>query len=434
MKKILSICWKDLILVLNDRAALIFMLLAPFLLTLGMGLVTGSFSSNRQTDTGIEEIPVILVNLDSNDGQESGQMGQVIVDVFLSEDMATLFDPTVMDDQAAARRDVENGQAAAAVFIPAGFTESIFPEGASQAFDQSAPQVEVYANPGAPISASIVQSLVVQVVSQIETARVSGAMTIYQLVASGRLSMDEIEAFVPQMAERLAASQEGASATGALIRLEPMGEEGGEEDEDVNYMAYIAPGMSALFLMYTVTQGSRSILAERDMGTLPRMLCTPTTSLQVLGGKLLAIFVTGLLQMLILVIASALLFRLDWGNPLLVLLLLVAVVAAATGWGILLASVAKTRGQISSIGTAMMLLFGILGGSFFPPEMMTGLIRLVGRLTPNAYAVDGFALLAGKATLADMLPIYLSLIGLAVALFILSVLLARKRWASGFLK
>jgi ABC-2 type transport system permease protein len=41
MKKLFLIGIKDLRLMFRDRAALIFMLLAPFLLTIGMGFVTG---------------------------------------------------------------------------------------------------------------------------------------------------------------------------------------------------------------------------------------------------------------------------------------------------------------------------------------------------------------------------------------------------------
>jgi len=44
MLKTFLIGIKDMKLAFRDRAALIFMLLAPFLLTLGMGLVTGRFS------------------------------------------------------------------------------------------------------------------------------------------------------------------------------------------------------------------------------------------------------------------------------------------------------------------------------------------------------------------------------------------------------
>ena len=61
MRKLLLIGIKDLKLIFRDRAALVFMLLAPFLLTIGMGFVTGRFSGSSG---GLSDIPVVIVNLD----------------------------------------------------------------------------------------------------------------------------------------------------------------------------------------------------------------------------------------------------------------------------------------------------------------------------------------------------------------------------------
>src|SRR3989337_2643118 len=88
---------------------------------------------------------------------------------------------------------------------------------------------------------------------------------------------------------------------------------------------------------------------------------TPTSSSQVLGGKLFGVYLTGVAQLVILSSASALLFRIDWGRPLDVFLLVLAVVAGAAGWGTLLAAISKTPTQASSMGMALMLAFGILG-------------------------------------------------------------------------
>ncbi len=75
MCKLLLIGIKDLKLIFRDRAALIFMLLAPFLLTIGMGFVTGRFSGSS---SGLSDIPVVIVNLDKE------QLGNALVDVFSS--------------------------------------------------------------------------------------------------------------------------------------------------------------------------------------------------------------------------------------------------------------------------------------------------------------------------------------------------------------
>ena len=56
MLKTFLIGLKDVRLVFRDRTALIFMLAAPFVITLGMGLITGGFSSTG--GSGISDISV----------------------------------------------------------------------------------------------------------------------------------------------------------------------------------------------------------------------------------------------------------------------------------------------------------------------------------------------------------------------------------------
>ena len=188
MKKLLLIGIKDLKLMFRDRAALTFMLLAPFLLTIGMGFVTGRFSGGS---TGISDIPVVIVNLDK------AQLGNALVDLFNSQDLADLMAPSFETDPQAARQMIENNQAAAAIIIPEGFTASIIPaEGAT--FNQNylqpdAVQIEVYSNPSSPTSAGIVKSIVDEFISRVEEGRTSGMTAMIELVMSGLVSPQNAE-------------------------------------------------------------------------------------------------------------------------------------------------------------------------------------------------------------------------------------------------
>ena len=151
----------------------------------------------------------------------------------------------------------------------------------------------------------------------------------------------------------------------------------GADAVEFDLLAYMAPGMALLFLMYTVSHGGRSILLERSQGTLPRLLVSPTSSTQVLGGKVMGIFFTGVAQVGILILASALFFGVRWGDPAGVVVLILAAVFGATGWGMLITALARTPAQVGSIGSAIMLIFGILGGSFINLEQMPPVVQNV---------------------------------------------------------
>jgi ABC-2 type transport system permease protein len=162
------------------------------------------------------------------------------------------------------------------------------------------------------------------------------------------------------------------------------------------------------------------------------MLISPTRNSEVLGGKVLSVVVIAFLQVGVLLLACSVLFRLDWGSPLPVLLLVIGVSLAASSWGILLASFAKTPYQVSSLGTALMLLFGILGGVFIQVSSMGSVMKWASKITPHAWALDGFETLALGGTLNDIVVDLIGLLAMAVILFGVSIIISRKRWLTGF--
>lgn len=416
MKKILAIGWKDLIILFQDKGALVLMLGAPFVLTLGLGLVTGAFSRNS-SGSGLGDIPVILVNLDE------GPLGESLVDLFYSDDLANLMEPETAVSPEAARQQVDQNQVAAAVIIPAGFSAGVLPDSQSGQPGQAV-AIELYANPARSISAGVVGNVVAGFISQIESSLASVNVSMAQLVMNGRLSpsnMDEMIAVGQAMGERQFTEMGERTA---IIRIEREGAV--ETATQTNPLAFIAPGMAVAFLMYTVALGGRSILAERDGGTLSRLLVSPTTGAQVLAGKVVGIFLTGAAQVSVLIVASAALFGLRWGNVPGVALLIITVAAAATGWGLLLAAVANRPGQVGSYGTALMLTFGIIGGSFITVPT-TGFIAQLGKITPNAWAISGFGTLAQGGSISDILPDLAALLIMAALLFAIAAFIFQRR-------
>lgn len=192
-------------------------------------------------------------------------------------------------------------------------------------------------------------------------------------------------------------------------------------------LAYLAPGMALMFLMFTVSYGGRSILAEKAQGTLPRLLVSPTNSAQILGGKVFGIYLTGAAQMLILIGTTTLLFQLKWGDPLGVLAVVLAAVFGAAGWGMLITAFARTPAQVGSIGSALMLIFGILGGSFISLENMPPAVQMASKITPNAWALDGFTTLALGGTLSHLSTPITALLTMGLILFLIATALFGKK-------
>ena len=414
MKKLFLIGIKDLKLIFRDRAALIFMLLAPFLLTIGMGFVTGRFSGSS---SGLSNIPVIIVNLDKE------QLGNALADVFSSKDLADLIEPTASSDPETARRLIDEDKAAAAVIIPQGFTHSMIPAQGTL-FDQNfvapAPaKIEVYVNPARPTSAGVVKAVVDEFLSRVEEGRTSGMTSIMGLIQAGLLNPQNAESEAQKLFQNTGQSENTA------ITLKRDKEGAAAVQFDI--LAYMAPGMALLFLMYTVSYGGRSILAERSQGTLPRLLVSPTSTWEVLGGKVLGIFLSGVAQVGILILASSVFFGVKWGDRLGLAILILATALGATGWGMLITAIARTPAQVSSIGTSLMLIFGILGGSFINLDQMPAYVRTLSKVTPNAWGLDGFTTLALGGTLSNLMQPITALLIMGAVLFGIAVLLFNRK-------
>jgi len=410
MKKLFLIGIKDLKLMFRDRAALTFMLLAPFLLTIGMGFVTGRFSGGA---SGLSDIPVIIVNLDKQ------ELGNALEDLFSSEDLADLMEPTASSDPEAARQLIDDDQASAAVIIPEGFTQSIIP-GEGTMFDPNYIQpepvkIEVYTNPSRPTSSGVVKAIVDEFVSRVEEGRTSGMTSIVQLMSSGLVSPQDAESEANNLFQNVDETESSA------ITLKKNTEGAGAVEFDL--LAYFAPGMALMFLMYTVSYGGRSILTERSQGTLPRLMISPTHTAQVLGGKVLGIFFMGVAQVGILILASSVFFQVKWGDVLGVVVLILAAVFGAAGWGMLITAFARTPAQVGSTGSAVMLIFGIMGGSFISLEQFPPFMQTISRITPNAWGLDGFTTLALGGTLQNLAEPITALLIMGTVLFGIAVVL-----------
>jgi ABC-2 type transport system permease protein len=410
MKKLFLIGIKDLKLMFRDPTALTFMLLAPFLLTIAMGFVTGRFSGGS---TGLSDIPVVIVNLDQ------GDLGNALEDLFNSEELAELMEPSASTDLESARQLMESNEVSAAIIIPEGFTESIIPaEDTVFGSDYVQPepvQIEVYTNPSSPTSAGIVKAVVDEFISRVEEGRTSGMTSFLGLMQSGLVDLQNIETEARDLFQNV----EQTESTAITLKTNIEGSDAVEFD----LLSYFAPGMALMFLMYTVSYGGRSILAERAGGTLPRLMISPTQTTQVLGGKVLGIFFMGVAQVGILILASTLFFQVRWGDALGVIVLILAAVFGTTGWGMLITAFAHTPAQVANTGTIFMLIFSILGGSFINLENFPPFIQTISKITPNAWGLDGFTTLALGGTLKNLTEPITALLVMGTVLFGVAVVI-----------
>jgi ABC-2 type transport system permease protein len=110
-----------------------------------------------------------------------------------------------------------------------------------------------------------------------------------------------------------------------------------------------------------------------------------------LTGKWLFISLLGMLQLTVMFLWGRLAFGLDLFHHLPGFVVMTAfTAAAAAGFGLMLATLARTRAQLSGMSTIVILTMSSLGGSMFPRFLMSETMQKLGLLTFNAWALDGY--------------------------------------------
>jgi ABC-2 type transport system permease protein len=209
-------------------------------------------------------------------------------------------------------------------------------------------------------------------------------------------------------AERLAAFDD--LRTKALVELgsPPVlmdRESSGNEDEIGFGARQSVPGISSMFVLFSLLSLSQFMVEERKQGTLYRLFTLPTAKTNIVLGKILGAFAFGVLQFLVFVLLGAIL-GVYWGDDLpAVILLIMAYCLAGTALGFLLSTLVRTVDQAGAMTTLMGLILAPLGGAWWPLRIVPDFMQVIGHLSPIAWVMEGFQdLLYYNGTLNDVLP------------------------------
>jgi linearmycin/streptolysin S transport system permease protein len=187
------------------------------------------------------------------------------------------------------------------------------------------------------------------------------------------------------------AHSDGSAAASSIrpvavaITTQDVGKAGGKVD-----LNFFAPNIAVVFLFIGSGLGMRSLFMERSAGTLARLTASPLRPSQIVFGKLLAIFVTGLMTIFVIWAVTTFAFGADWGSPLGVLLMSVGATLAMCGIGVFLTSLAKNEQQAFGITLLVGLALALLGGNLLPSGSLPDAFQVLALGTPNGWALVGF--------------------------------------------
>jgi ABC-2 type transport system permease protein len=183
-----------------------------------------------------------------------------------------------------------------------------------------------------------------------------------------------------------AESSKAVMPTDAVRVVDVMGE--GKANPVVSMYA---AGIAVMFLLFGATGGGGALLEERESQTLDRLLSTRLSMDQLLLGKWFYMSVIGVLQVCVMFLWGQVVFGVDLvGHFDGFLMMTVVTASAASAFGLFLATLCRTRGQLNGLSVILVLTMSALGGSMVPRYLMSPKLQNAGLWTFNAWALDGY--------------------------------------------
>jgi ABC-2 type transport system permease protein len=341
------IAWKDLMELFRNRLGLIMLVLMPIFM---MSMVGFIYPSNNS----LSNVPIALANEDLGFGNStvaSQTFITILQQINNSTGMMTLSNVSSLDE---IRSLVQKGEVDGGIVIPSNFTSSIMSGDQGTVIivtDQSNPQIS-----------AAMQAVLNGVFDQMGTM----------------LAQQRVQSLNPAI---------NASTALAIVKPYDIKTEGAVSGHS-SYFDFIAPGIMAMTVMMSVMTGlPAAISQEKEVGTLDGMMVAPINRLSIILGKTLAQTARGLLQGILILALSVILFGVNiQGNILLVFGLLLLGVFSFVGLGVVITSFAKDQETAMMLMMTLMFPMMFLSGVFFPIQQMPWYMQGVSKFLPLTYA------------------------------------------------
>ena len=262
----LWIAWKDLLDISRNRMGLVMLILMPLFM---MGMVGYIFPSN----SGMSNVPVALANLDTVQGNASLST-KFVAQLEALNNKTGMMDLSTVGSAADVKSNIQNGQQSAGIIIGSNFTSNL--KTGKQA------DVTIVNDQSNPQTASLIQTQLTQVIQQMGTQSATiGVNQTYKTPLNYSLSQ---------------VAPYNVQTTGIV-------------PGQTNYFEFVAPGIMGMVVMMSLMTGlPHAISFEREVGTLDGMLAAPVHRMSILGGKVIAQTTRGMMQGIIVLTLSIVLF------------------------------------------------------------------------------------------------------------------------------
>ncbi|RPJ28190.1 MAG: ABC transporter permease [Chloroflexi bacterium] len=433
--KAFDIALNDLTRSFRSAFAIIFMFAIPLLVT---GMFYLMFGNIAESDGfNLPRTKISIANMDAGGpkfqvnpknipgGRKAETMGDLIVSILESDEMADLIEISFVADPQAARAAVDSQQSQVAIIIPTDFSEQFAD------IEEGKAVIEFYQDPTLTIGPAIMKSIMNRFLQGMSGVKIAVDVFTDEADASQYMLTGQVVEQYLDLSLALSDDPEGE----LLDVRAPSGDQPSAAEESQNAMlGIVGPIMAGMMIFYAFFTGAstaQSILKEEEERTLPRLFTTPTPQATILTGKFLSVFLTVCMQVLVLLIAARLIFKIQWGDFLSVALAAAGIILSASSFGIFVNSFVKNTKQAGVLFGGVLTVTGMLGMISIFGMGSPGAARLgdtVSLLVPQGWAIRGLMQSMNGEPVGTVLVTALAMLVWSAAFFIVGVLRFNRRY------
>jgi ABC-2 type transport system permease protein len=355
-------------------------------------------------------------------------IGDNIRSMFFDESVKSWITASDYPDEAAARTAVDKQEIGVAILIPKNFTEKYLK-------GEKDTQVLIVSDPTLSIGPAVVEDMVTMMVDGVAGGGIA-IQTIMERQQINGIEPDpaQIQSWVQRYGDWYREFQRDLfhhPDKAVLVVAAPSAGETETADPIQKMMGLTMAGQMIFFAFFTAAYSMMSILREEEEGTLARLFTTPTDRTSILIGKFLAVFITVILQGVVLLVAGHYAFGINWGGPAGVALALTGQVIAATGLGVLVISFVRSTRQGGPVLGGVLTTLGMLGGLFTAniPGGMPNAFTTIGTFIPQGWVLKVWRMVIDGQPSGDLLVPFGILVVMGIIMFAVGAFMFRKRFA-----
>lgn len=384
MTKLLGIIHLNLLLTFKDKRTLVFLIAFPLIFTFIFGKAFG--------DGGEAKIPIVIVDQDNTSISR-----ELIKDIKAIKSVGV----TIAKNRNEGIELVKNKDSELTFIIDKGLAKGLR--------ENYQAQVETVTLPNSN-SAMAIKEILMGIVNRMEADALAAKESVTLQGQVRKMNSQETDELWIKVFNK--AKKKWSPEPPMTVKYQELS---GKDitKTDYNSITHYSLGFSVAFVMFTLTFGAGHILEEKEKGTWGRMLTTPTRPSLILAGNLIGTFIIGWIQVAILILAGQFMFHVDWGSNLFgVIIIMSTYLFAITGFGLMLTGFVRTHAQLQAMTQVILPAFAMLGGAYWPLDMVPKSMQLLGKFVPTGQAMNALldVVARGKELSAVQQPIYILLL------------------------